>query len=35
MAKKGNMNLFIFGRVTNGSRLVGSKKKSRRIKRGK
>lgn len=35
MAKNGNMNTFIYGKAIKGSRCVGSRKKTRRIKRGK
>lgn len=35
MAKNGNMSAFIYGKPIKGSRVVGNKKKSRRIKRGK
>lgn len=33
--KNGNMNAFIYGMPVQGSRYVGSKKKRKRIKRGK
>lgn len=35
MVKKGNMSTFIYGKPVNGSRLIGTKKKTRRVKRGK
>lgn len=35
MAKKGNMNAFMYGKPVQGSRYVGSKKKRKSIKRGK
>ena len=35
MAKNGNMNAFIYGKTIHGSRNVGSKKKTKRIRRGK
>lgn len=35
MAKKGNISIFIYGKHINGSRLIGTKKKTRRVKRGK
>lgn len=35
MAKKGNMNVYIYDNPIQGSRFVGSKKKRKSIKRGK
>ncbi len=35
MAKHGNMNVFILGKPIHGSRTVGSKRKTKRIRRGK
>ena len=33
--RKGNMTAFIFGKKSNNSRIVGNKKKNKRVKRGK